>query len=164
MGGGTGGNFGNTIGSRLDTLSNLLTAASLIPGLDTFADLASIPVDLARGDFISAGLGALGAVPFVAISVNLGYSAYQYFSGNSSTFETPFTKGTSFTEGEQMKIFCASIGAGVLIGFSDLAINLVKRHNEKKRQKKILESHDQIIVVPFQESENTKNENLTSEQ
>ena len=65
MCGGTGGNFGNTIGSRLDTLSNLLTAASLIPGLDTFADLASIPVDLARGDFVSAGLGALGAVPFV---------------------------------------------------------------------------------------------------
>ena len=103
-------------------------------------------------------------VPFVAISVNLGYSAYQYFSGNSSTFETPFSKGTSFTEGEQMKIFCASVGAGMIIGFSDLAINLVKRHNEKKRQQKILESHDQIIVVPFQENENTKNENLNSEQ
>lgn len=115
--------------------------------------------DLRRFEIVS-----LGAVPFVAISVNLGYSAYQYFSGNSSTFETPFTKGTSFTEGEQMKIFCASIGAGVIIGFSDLAINLVKRHNEKKRQQKILESHDQIIVVPFQESENTKNENLNSEQ
>ncbi len=63
-----------------------------------------------------------------------------------------------------MKIFCASVGAGMIIGFSDLAINLVKRHNEKKRQQKILESHDQIIVVPFQENENTKNENLNSEQ
>ena len=115
--------------------------------------------DLRRFEIVS-----LGAVPFVAISVNLGYSAYQYFSGNSSTFETPFSKGTSFTEGEQMKIFCASVGAGMIIGFSDLAINLVKRHNEKKRQQKILESHDQIIVVPFQESENTKNENLNSEQ
>ena len=52
--------------------------------------------------------------------------------------------------------FCASVGAGMIIGFSDLAINLVKRHNEKKRQQKILESHDQIIVVPFQENENTK--------
>ena len=65
MGGGTGGNFGNTYGSGLDALSNLLTAASLIPGLDTFTNIASIPVDLARGDFLSAGLSAIGAIPVV---------------------------------------------------------------------------------------------------
>ena len=49
----------------LDSISNVLTAASLIPGLDTFTNLASIPVDLARGDFLSAGLSALGVVPIV---------------------------------------------------------------------------------------------------
>lgn len=38
MGGGKGGNFGNTKGSSLDALSNFLTAASLIPGLDTFTN------------------------------------------------------------------------------------------------------------------------------
>ena len=65
MGGSISGNFGNTKGSSLDALSNLLTAASLIPGLDTFTNLASIPVDLARGDFVSAGLSAIGAIPFV---------------------------------------------------------------------------------------------------
>ena len=65
MGAGKSGNFGNTKGSSLDALSNLLTAASLIPGLDTFTNLASIPVDLARGDFLSAGLSALGVVPVV---------------------------------------------------------------------------------------------------
>ena len=65
MGAGKSGNFGNTKGSSLDALSNLLTAASLIPGLDTFTNLASIPVDLARGDFVSAGLSAAGMVPFV---------------------------------------------------------------------------------------------------
>ena len=65
MGAGAGGNFGNTRGSTLDDLSNLLTAASLIPGIDTFVDLAAIPVDLARGDFLSAGLDALGVIPFV---------------------------------------------------------------------------------------------------
>ena len=69
MGGGMAGNFGGTAGNSrekiLDSLSNLLTAASLIPGLDTFADLAAIPVDLARGDIVSAGLSALGAIPFV---------------------------------------------------------------------------------------------------
>lgn len=71
MGGGKRGNFGNTYGSRmlsmanvdLDAISDLLTAASLIPGLDTFADLAAIPIDLARGDFLSAGLDAFGMIP-----------------------------------------------------------------------------------------------------
>ena len=48
MGGSISGNFGNTKGGSLDALSNLLTVASLIPGLDTFTNLASIPVDLAR--------------------------------------------------------------------------------------------------------------------
>ena len=65
MGGGISGNFGNTKGSSLDALSNMLAAASLIPGLDTFTNLASIPVDLARGDFLSAGLSAAGMVPFI---------------------------------------------------------------------------------------------------
>ena len=72
MGGGERGNFGNTQGSReydwrsvLDSVSNVLTGASLIPGLDTFTNLASIPVDLARGDFVSAGLSALGVIPVV---------------------------------------------------------------------------------------------------
>ena len=39
--------------------------SSLIPSLDTFTNLASIPVDLARGDFLSAGLSAAGVIPFV---------------------------------------------------------------------------------------------------
>ena len=65
MGAGKSGNFGNTKGSSLDALSNLLTAASLIPGLDTFTNLASIPIDLARGDFLSAGLSAVGIIPVV---------------------------------------------------------------------------------------------------
>ena len=50
---------------QLDTISNVLNTASLIPGLDTFTNLASIPVDLARGDFVSAGLSALGVIPVV---------------------------------------------------------------------------------------------------
>ncbi len=65
MGGSTGGNFGNTRGSILDELSDVLTMASLIPGIDTFTDLASIPVDLVRGDLLSVGLDVLGAIPLV---------------------------------------------------------------------------------------------------
>ena len=69
MGGGMAGNFGRTAGvsgeNILDSISNFLAAASLIPGLDTFTDLAAIPVDLARGDYVSAGLDLLGVIPFV---------------------------------------------------------------------------------------------------
>ena len=64
MGGGIGGSFGNTKGA-LDAISDALAVASLVPGLDTFADLAAVPVDLARGDYISAGLDLVGAVPFI---------------------------------------------------------------------------------------------------
>lgn len=49
----------------MDTVSNVLTGLSLIPGFDTITNLASIPVDLARGDFLSAGLSAAGMLPFV---------------------------------------------------------------------------------------------------
>ena len=75
MGGSTFGDFGKTRGSLeenklsadsiLDGISNLLTAASVIPGIDTFADFAAIPVDLLRGDFASAGLDVIGMVPIV---------------------------------------------------------------------------------------------------
>ena len=88
MGAGKAGNFGNTKGSQssslkagaataagvtaannngnaLDIISDALAVASLIPGLDTFTDLALLPIDLARGDLLSAGLDAFGIIPFV---------------------------------------------------------------------------------------------------
>ncbi|MBQ3114654.1 MAG: hypothetical protein IJC06_00810 [Clostridia bacterium] len=49
----------------LDKVSDFLTWVSLIPGLDTLSNLAAIPVDLLRGDYISAGLSAAGMLPYV---------------------------------------------------------------------------------------------------
>ncbi len=57
--------YGEHTDEALDAISNILTAASLVPGIDTFADAAAIPVDLLRGDYISAGLDLLGIIPFV---------------------------------------------------------------------------------------------------
>ena len=42
MGGGKVGKFGKTEGEILDQLSNALAVASLVPGVDTFADIAAI--------------------------------------------------------------------------------------------------------------------------
>ena len=63
MGAGKAGNFGNTYGSSLDAVSNFLAMASFVPGTDTVTNFLSIPVDLARGDFLSAGLDVLGMIP-----------------------------------------------------------------------------------------------------
>lgn len=49
----------------LDYVSTLLSAAALIPGIDSIVDLISIPVDLLRGDLISAGFDLMGIVPFI---------------------------------------------------------------------------------------------------
>ncbi len=49
----------------LDYVSTLLSAAALIPGIDGIVDLISIPVDLLRGDLISAGFDLIGIVPFI---------------------------------------------------------------------------------------------------
>ncbi len=69
MGGGLGGSFGGTKGSNgsfketLDHISNLLAAASFVPGLDTFTNIASIPVDALRGDWVSTILDIAGVIP-----------------------------------------------------------------------------------------------------
>ena len=65
MGGGAGGNFGKTKGSTLDAISNILAVASLIPGVDSFTNAVSIPVDILRGDWLSVGLDVLGVIPVV---------------------------------------------------------------------------------------------------
>lgn len=49
----------------LDYLSTLLSAAAFIPVIDSFVDLISIPVDLLRGDFVSAGFDLVGILPYV---------------------------------------------------------------------------------------------------
>ncbi len=48
-----------------DVASAALAAASFIPGADTVTNLLSIPVDLIKGDYVSAGLDALGVIPFI---------------------------------------------------------------------------------------------------
>ncbi len=47
----------------LDKVSDFLALLSLIPALDTVTNAVSIPVDLLRGDYVSAALSAAGMVP-----------------------------------------------------------------------------------------------------
>ena len=56
----------------LDYLSALLSALAFIPMVDSVADLISIPVDLLRGDLISAGLDFVGIVPIIGEAGDTG--------------------------------------------------------------------------------------------
>ncbi len=49
----------------LDTIGAILTAASSIPGIDTFTNMGEFVVDLLRCDYGSAALDLVGIVPFV---------------------------------------------------------------------------------------------------
>lgn len=84
MGGGYGAkgtNYGNTKGSKagfkeaLDHISNALAVASFIPGLDTVTNIASIPVDLLRGDYVSAVLDLVGVVPVFGEAADIAKTA-----------------------------------------------------------------------------------------
>ena len=57
--------------SLLDQISNFLAVASFIPGFDTFTNFASIPVDLLRGDFLSAGLDVIGVIPVIGEAADI---------------------------------------------------------------------------------------------
>ena len=57
--------------SLLDQISNFLAVASFIPGFDTFTNFASIPVDLLKGDFLSAGLDVIGVIPVIGEAADI---------------------------------------------------------------------------------------------
>lgn len=100
--------------------------------------------DLRRAEIIS-----LGSVPFVALGITIGYGTYLYKTGETEHFPNPFSKGDdSFTEEQQLKILGASLGAGLCIGVIDFTVNKIRRAVKNRREKKILESYDQIIIVP----------------
>lgn len=103
--------------------------------------------DLRRAEIIS-----LGSVPFVALGITIGYGTYLYKTGETDHFPNPFSKGDdSFTESQQLKILGASLGAGLCIGVIDFTVNTIRRSVRNRREKKILESHDQIVIKPIQE-------------
>ena len=77
--------------------------------------------DLRRAEIIS-----LGAVPFAALGITIGYGTYLYKTGETEHFPNPFSKGDdSFTEEQQLKILGASLGAGLCIGVIDFTVACV---------------------------------------
>ena len=116
--------------------------------------------DLRRAEIIS-----LGAVPFAALGITIGYGTYLYKTGETEHFPNPFSKGDdSFTEEQQLKILGASLGAGLCIGVIDFTVNTIKRAVKSRREKKILESYDQIIIVPSSDKAEENPDSVSDEE
>lgn len=79
----------------LDYVSTLLSAAALIPGIDSFVDLISIPVDLLRGDLISAGFDFVGILPFIGEVGDAGKALR--IADKASDVAKVVNKGSSFS-------------------------------------------------------------------
>ena len=82
--------------SFLDYVSALLSAAALIPGVDSIVDLISIPVDLLRGDLISAGFDLMGIVPFIGEVGDTGKALR--IADKASDVAKAVDKGSSFSD------------------------------------------------------------------
>ena len=82
--------------SFLDYVSTLLSAAALIPGVDSIVDLISIPVDLLRGDLISAGFDLMGIVPFIGEVGDTGKALR--IADKASDIAKATSKGSSFSD------------------------------------------------------------------
>lgn len=91
----------------------------------------------------------LGALPFVTLSVSLGYSLYVLASNNfnSTYFVNPFAKSDAYTKEEQIGIIVTSSIICVGIGITNLTINLVKRKNAQKNNQIDLQENISITAI-----------------
>ena len=90
----------------------------------------------------------LGSVPFTTLAVSLTYSTFQYATGRTSSFPSPFNKNANYSQDDIKMIVGFSLGISFVIGIVDLVINLLKQKNQKKIQQKILQESNTITIIP----------------
>ncbi len=113
-------------------------------------ELPEWAMDLRRFEIVS-----FGAVPFVTIGTTLVYGAYLKSIGEIDSMPNPLNKDSdSLSEQQQKKLFFISLGVGAGIGVTDFVINFIERQIKKSRNRKIIDSSEQIIVIPY--GENTR--------
>ena len=88
----------------------------------------------------------LGSMPFTVLGVGLVYGAYNYFTGESSTFITPFN-ASSYSEKDIWNVVGLSFSVSLVIGLTDLAITLVKQKKQRDYSSKAQEAIDKITIT-----------------
>ncbi|GMO47015.1 MAG: hypothetical protein Pg6C_09060 [Treponemataceae bacterium] len=81
----------------------------------------------------------LGSLPFATLATTLGFGISRYISHdfNASYFPNPLAKTSSdanLTKDEQLAILAISAGISLVLGLTDLTINLIKAYRAKKNQ------------------------------
>ena len=96
--------------------------------------------DLRRFEVIT-----LGAMPFITLDSAIAYNGYKYATGKVSKFNPLATADYSQEERERIIVTSLCISTG--IGLTDYIINIIKRHNIKKRQR-MEDSNIKIEEIP----------------
>lgn len=99
-------------------------------------------LDLRRFEVVS-----LGSIPFAMIGVTIAYGAIEMNRGNMSSIPNPLNP-SSLDESEQLKILGMTACTGLVIGLVDFTVNLIVRHNKRKRLER-LNATKQVDVVPL---------------
>lgn len=82
-------------------------------------------------DFRRFEIITLGSMPFVMLDTTLVYTGYQYFTGESETFNVLNTNTFDTEQSTQIILTSLAISAG--IGLTDLIIQIIKRQTKKKK-------------------------------
>ncbi|MBP5442007.1 MAG: hypothetical protein J6Y60_02090 [Treponema sp.] len=90
----------------------------------------------------------LGSVPFTTLTVSLAYSTFQYATGRTSSFPSPFNKNASYTQDDIKLIVGFSLGISLVIGVVDFIITTVKQKNQKKIQQRKIQESNNITIIP----------------
>lgn len=136
---------------------------STTPEPYTASEFPAWAKDLRRTEII-----AFGSLPFVTLGVTLGFGAYTYAIGETSSFPNPLDKSSqSFTTAEQLQILEMSCLVSAGLGLTDLLINFIQRTNKEQRLKRIQSSQEKILVTPLTPEEAAelirKNSNITED-
>lgn len=100
--------------------------------------------DLRRFEVIS-----LGSLPFTTLSVSFAYSMFKYVSsGFTSPFPNPMSKnGSNLTKKEQIGVIITSASLSLIIGVTDLVVNIINSKQAETQSNKETEELFESIII-----------------
>ena len=133
----------------------ILLILTLTSFAKTFADSRDAkPIPYAKNEFPQwvkdmrrTEIITLGSLPFVTLSVSLGFSIYKYADHNfdSAYIPTPFTASSTFSSDDQISIIVSSCLISLGLGVTDLLITFIKRGIEADKKGKLVSQNVKII-------------------
>jgi len=108
--------------------------------------------DLRRTEIIT-----FGSLPFVLLQSTIVYSFWRYYDNDysSSYFPNPLSKtseGAGLDSDEQKMLLATSAAISLGLGLTDLAIQIIKRHSKKRKERRLKQkAEENINIEPIEE-------------